>query len=79
MANNQNSDAIEMAILQAMSSHEDYEEGDMLVEWLVIGYASNPARDTDAYPMFFSNGTMPTHRARGLLHTGLKMMNADDD
>ncbi len=79
MANNHYSDGIEKAILEAMTSNEDYKEGDMLVEWVVISYAANPDEDTVAYPMFFSNGNMPTYRARGLLHTGLKMIDADDD
>lgn len=74
MANNEHSDGIEKAILEGMAANEGYTEGDMLVEWVVVAYVTNPSESTDAYPMFFSNGSIPTYRARGLLHTGLKMI-----
>lgn len=72
MANNEASDQIEMAINKAMPTLEDYEEGDILVEWVVIAYTNNPDKEKGgAYPTFYSNGDIPTYRARGLLETAL--------
>lgn len=67
------SDIIEKALTEVISQEEDTEEGDMLVEWAVIAYVSNPASEKgSAYPMYFSNGEIPTYRARGLFVTALK-------
>ena len=66
------SDIIEAAINQALVSNEDHDENDMLVDWVVLSFVANP--DTEkggAYPMFVSNGNMPTYRVIGLLHAGL--------
>jgi hypothetical protein len=79
VANNQHSDAIEKAILEGLTSYEEYSEGDMLIEWVVVAYVANPSESTDGYPMFFSNGNMPPHRVYGLLHIGLKSIDNDDD
>jgi len=71
------SEKIEQVLTEVCLENEDAEKGDILVEWLVIGFIDNPETDDSAYPMFFSNSTMPMHRARGLLHTGLKMLEED--
>lgn len=72
MANSPASDLIEEALNQAIRTNEDFEDGDVLVEWVVVAYTANPERDKGSgYPMFYSNGEIPTYRARGLLTTGL--------
>ena len=69
------SSEIESAISKVMATQEGYQEGDLLVEWVVVAYVTNPDKEEgDAYPIFYSNGEIPTYRARGLLHTGLKLM-----
>lgn len=78
MANNEASDLIEAAIEQALPQFEEHEQDDMVVEWVVIAYVANAKENDSRYPMLFSNGNLATHRARGLLHTGLKMLNSDD-
>lgn len=72
MTDKEASNLVESAISQALESVEDHEEGDILVEWVVIAYVSNPDEGgTNGYPMLFSNGEIPTYRARGLLTTAL--------
>lgn len=72
MANNNDSDLIEAAVSEAVKKMEDYREGDILVEWAVICYVTNPDREKgDAHPILFSNGLMPTHHAVGLLQMSL--------
>lgn len=62
------SDMIEKAIEAALPSNEDYDSGDILMDWVVVAYAANPDREIGgAYPMFFRDGEMPDYRARGLL------------
>lgn len=66
------SNVVEAALNKVLSEMPDYEEGDLLVEWVLIAYVANPDDEKNsAYPMLFSNGEMPTYRARGLLQTGL--------
>jgi hypothetical protein len=79
MANSRASDLVEAALNEAIPLLEDHEEGDMLVEWVAIAYVSNPGKDEldSAYPMLYSNGNMPSHAARGLLTTGLKILDMD--
>lgn len=67
------SDKIEVALRDVISEMEDYEEGDILVDWVVVAYVTNADKEkAGAYPMLFSNGEMPHYRARGLLVTGLE-------
>jgi uncharacterized protein involved in high-affinity Fe2+ transport len=74
------SDVIEAAILSVMDSQDGWDEGDILVDWVVVAYAANPDREKgSAYPMWFSNGTMPGYRARGLLLTGLKSLDPEPE
>ena len=69
------SDKVEAVLNSVMHEDEDFEEGDILVDWMVIAYVDNTDREkASAYPMLFSNGEMPTYRARGLLMTGLKFL-----
>lgn len=66
------SNLIEAAINEAMQTTEDYVEGDILVDWMVIGFTSHPDPEKGgSYPMFFSNGQMPGYQARGLLVTSM--------
>lgn len=70
------SDKIEAVLNEVLTKEDDYEEGDILVEWVVIAYVTNPDSEKEsAYPMLFSNGEIPTYRARGLLTTGLMYLN----
>lgn len=72
MANDNDSDLIEAAVSEAVKNMEDYRDGDILVEWVVICYVTNPDREKgDAHPILFSNGMMPTHHAIGLLQKSL--------
>jgi hypothetical protein len=67
-----NSDKVEKVLAEVMFEMDDNEEGDLLIDWIVIGYVTNPDDEkASAYPMLYSNGVMPTYRARGLLETGL--------
>jgi hypothetical protein len=70
MSMKESSDKVEAVLNTVLAEMEDYEEGDILVEWVVVAYVANPD-DTknSAYPMLYSNGEMPTHRVRGLLAT----------
>lgn len=79
MENIKASGLIEAAFEQALKLvFEDSEVGDLLQTWVIIGHVANVDSDKgDGYPMLFSNGRVPTHVARGLLHTGLKMLNED--
>jgi hypothetical protein len=66
------SDTIESALLQVLPEHGDYEEGDVLIEWVLISYVTNPDEEKmSSYPMFVSNNSMAGHRVRGLLLTGM--------
>lgn len=74
------SDRIEQALSVSMAEFDDFEEGDIITEWITVVCMTNPNTGrTAAYPMFFSSGAMPVHVARGLLHTGLKHLDQDDD
>ncbi len=76
MANSKPSDIVEKALREAIGLMDDHEDGDILIDWMVITFVDNANNDEgNAYPMLFSNGDMPTYRARGLLHTGLKFLN----
>jgi hypothetical protein len=67
------SDLIEMALKQAIQTNDGHEENDLIVEWALIAYVTNPDKDKgNGYPMFFSQGDIPTHRAIGLFQKGLK-------
>lgn len=79
MDRKENSDKIEKVLAEVMFEMEDHEAGDLLVDWIVVAYVTNPDNEKEsAYPMLYSNGEMPTYRARGLLATGLKFLNEDD-
>lgn len=72
MANNEASDLIEVALNKALQHIEGHEDGDLLVEWVLVAYVANPDEEKGGgYPMLYSNGNIPTYRARGLLETGL--------
>lgn len=72
MANNEESDLIEVAVSEAIKSMDDHRDGDILVEWVVLGYVTNPDREEgDAHPVLVSNGLIPTHHAIGLLRKAL--------
>jgi hypothetical protein len=73
MANNPTSDKIESVINEHIVTMDGHRDGDILVEWAVICFVTNQDEEKgDAYPIVFSNGRMPTYRARGLFHTALK-------
>jgi hypothetical protein len=66
------SDMIEAALSKGLETAEDYEEGDLIIDWILVSFVTNPDKEkASGYPMFFSNGDMPTYRARGLLTTAL--------
>lgn len=70
-----NADKVEKVLQEVMFEMDDSEEGDLLIDWIVIAYVTNPDDEKDsAYPMLYSNGEMPTYRARGLLETGLVLL-----
>ena len=76
MANNQESDLVEMALNEAIKTMENHDDGDILVEWVLVAFVTNPEREKgDAYPMLVSNGYIPSYRVRGLLHTALLSYN----
>lgn len=71
----EDSTKIEKVLQEVMFEMDDSEEGDLLIEWVVVAYVTNPDDEKNsAYPMLYSNGEMPTYRARGLLETGLIML-----
>lgn len=71
----ENADKIEKVLAEVMFEMEDSEEGDLLVDWIVVAYVTNPDDEKmSAYPMLYSNGNMPTYRARGLLETGRTLL-----
>jgi hypothetical protein len=79
MANHIASDLIEEGIMSAFMSDEDYDEDDMLVDWVVVSYTDNPNKEKGgAYPMLFSNGVMPRYIAIGLLANGLAALKNSD-
>lgn len=72
MANNLASDIVEKALNEVIHLIEDHEDGDILIDWVVVAYVANADTEkTSGYPMIFSDGNMPTYRARGLLTTAL--------
>lgn len=72
MTGKEASDIIEEALNKVLANNEDYEEGDVLVDWAVIAYTANPDQEKGgAYPTFFSNGNIPNYRRRGLFLMGL--------
>jgi hypothetical protein len=67
------SDMIEATLNQVIQSNEGHEDGDMIVDWVMVAYVTNPDEyKTSGYPMFVSNNDMPSYRVRGLLVTALK-------
>jgi len=73
------SDKIETVLREVIAEGEDFEPGDILLDWVVVCYAENPDREKgSSYPTFYANGLMPTYRARGLLKTGLMEISLDD-
>lgn len=70
---------VEAVLNEVLSEQEDWEEGDILVDWVVVCYLANPDKDLGgSYPMLFSNGEMPTYRIRGLLKTAMMQVALDD-
>lgn len=75
MANDIRADLIEEGIMKAFKSSGDYDQGDMLVDWIVVAYTENPDIEKGgAYPMLFSNGSMAHYKAVGLLTNALEML-----
>ncbi len=61
-----------------MKGVDDYEEGDVLVDWVLVAFAVNHNDEKGhSYPTLFSNGDLPKYRARGLLATAL--INLDNE
>lgn len=81
MDSSEASKLIEAALEEALKmTFEDQEVGDLLDHWIVVAHVANiDPEKGDGYPMFLSNGHLPTHIARGLLHTGLKMLNENNE
>ncbi len=80
MANDPNSDLIEMALTEVLKNLDGHTDGDILVEWVLVAYVSNPDEEKGSgYPMLYSNGDIPTYRARGLLHTALLHLEDPDE
>jgi len=80
MDSNEASSLIEQAATQALGVFEEVEKSDMLIEWVFVGCVTNTDEDgTYGYPILFSGGVMPPHRARGLLITGLRTLDGDED
>lgn len=75
------SNQIEAVLNEVIPEIEGYEEGDILVEWIVVAYVTNPGDEEGAaaYPLIYSNGVMPYYRARGLLVTGLEYLKPSVD
>lgn len=72
------SDKVERVLNEVLPELEGHSEGDLLVDWIVVAYVTNPDKEEGSgYPMLYSNGDMPTYRARGLLITG--MIALEDD
>jgi hypothetical protein len=66
------SDKVEKVLNEVIPSIEGHEEGDILVDWIVVAYVTNvDDNNLSGYPTLYANGHMPTYRARGLLQTGL--------
>lgn len=62
---------IEVAISKALSNSDDYDSSDILTDWVIVTYVSNPDDEKSGYPMLFSNG-IPPHKVVGLLNIGLE-------
>lgn len=76
MSDNEVSDKVETVLREVLPQMEDSEEGDLLIDWVVVAYVANPDSEKGSgYPMVFSNNDMPTYRARGLLMTALNDLN----
>ena len=74
------SDKIEAVFNEVLSDYPDWEEGDMLIDWVIVGYATNPDSEKESmYPMLVSNGVMAGYRVRGLLLTALASYFIDDE
>jgi len=70
------SDKVEAVLNELLSEMEDHEEGDLLVDWVLVTYVTNPDKEKkSAYPMLWSNGEIPVYRALGLLRIGLMSLN----
>ena len=69
---------IENALNEVLPEMSDYEEGDLLVDWAVITYVTNPNEEKQSgYPMLFANGKMAHYRALGLLTVALEFLKGD--
>ena len=80
MTAKEKSDKIEAALNEVLSELEDWEEGDMLIDWVLIAYATNPdSEKASVYPMLVSNGVMAGYRVRGLLLTALASYFVDEE
>jgi hypothetical protein len=66
------SDKIEETIRSVLPEAADYEEGDFLVDWVLVTYVSNPDEEkASGYPMLVSNGELAYYRVLGLLNIGI--------
>lgn len=79
MANSEASDLIETVLNEALQTMGDHDDGDLVVEWVLVAYVSNPVEEKGGgYPMLYSNGNLPDHRAKGLLTEGLDKLRLQD-
>lgn len=79
MANNKNSDLVEAALVEAIKGLDGTEDGDLLMDWVVVCFVANPEKETgNGYPMLYSNGELPNYRAKGLLMQGLDQIRRDE-
>jgi hypothetical protein len=70
------SDKVEAVLNAHLSEMEDHAEGDILVDWVMVAYVTNPDSERQsAYPLLWSNGEIPVYRAIGLLRVGLMSLN----
>lgn len=75
MSDKEASDKIEVALQSVLPEQEGYEEGDIIVEWALIAYVTNPdSEKLSGYPLLYSNGELATHRAIGLFQTALNKL-----
>ena len=66
---------IEAVLNEVLETNEDHEDGDILVDWVVVAFVTNVDEEKESgYPMFVSNGLIPGYRVRGLLQTGINQV-----
>lgn len=72
------SEAIEKAVNEVLHLHDDHEEGDMLIDWVFLGYVTNADEEKrSANLRFVSNNNIPNYRLMGLLEYGVTDLKND--